>query len=250
MTWRQKQKLWYGFIFALVVLALLYPLYLTVKPAPTCFDRKLNQNEEEVDCGGACLSCSIFKLQNVKTYTTSYFVYADNSLDMVAEVENPNDGWGLREFSYQFIIQGTGGEQAIISGNSFIYPRQRKYVTALNRQLPAFPIKNIILSASSRRENWSEIGVDPVKVNLLNYSFGNNALSAEIINAADKTYAPLTLRFVIFDASDTMVGVVESTLSSLEPLQRQTIRLSLPPFQESPASVIFEADSNVFEGNF
>jgi len=120
----------------------------------------------------------------------------------------------------------------------------------LSKITPAILKKAAMQNDKYSKALWNEIGADPVKVNLLNYSFEHNALSAEIINAADKTYAPLTLRFVIFDASDTMVGAVESTLSSLEPLQRQTIRLSLPPFQESPASVIFEAEANIFEENF
>lgn len=257
MTWRQRKKLFYGLIFIGLIAGILILIFLAFRATPSCRDRRQNQGETGVDCGGPCLDCAISKLQPLKTYPARHFIYEDNSFDLIGEIENPNGGYGVVELEYQFIIRGSGGEVAQVNGTSFILPTERKYILNLNRQAPVFPIASVNFSIIKFPvTSWRKIPVgedSKVRLELLNSEFQADAsgrisgLKAEIINSGSRDYFDLTAKFVILDSADEIIGAVSSQIDQLEALQRQTLQLALPPLSGTPAKVIFQADSNIFK---
>src|SRR3990167_7740487 len=64
---RPLKQFVYGLLYLILFFAASFLIYFLIfKPAPTCFDNKLNHGEEEVDCGGPCPSCELKRLEPLK----------------------------------------------------------------------------------------------------------------------------------------------------------------------------------------
>lgn len=265
MTWRRRKKFFYGLVFVNIVLLCLIFIFLIFRPAPTCFDKKQNQEETGIDCGGSCISCDVFKLASLKIYPAKYLIYDDKSMDLIAEVENPNSNYGVNDFDYKFVINGRNGEIREATGNSFILQSSRKYIISANKEAPDFQISSVVLQINFSPENWQKIISDEksereVQVDLLNYEFIGNpddaeqgsgdkikSIRAEIVNSGNAEYFNIALKFIVLDDSENIIGTAISEIEKLEPMERQTVNLTLPPISKTPASVIFEAESNIFQ---
>ena len=102
MSWATKRQLIILGIVAihlLAVAAIFFALYV-FEPA-SCFDKKQNQDELGVDCGGACVNvCTEHVLPISVIYTRA--IPDKNLYDAVAYLENRNYNFGIAELSYRF----------------------------------------------------------------------------------------------------------------------------------------------------
>jgi len=126
----KTKKLIYG-IFYLAVLFLvgswLYNAFL--KPASTCFDKKQNQGETGVDCGGPCVPCAVLRLESLQAGDVKIFSVSSGRVFLVGEVLNPNSNYGAETFSYKFNIYGVLDRPLeTVLGTDFIYAGQKKYI--------------------------------------------------------------------------------------------------------------------------
>lgn len=256
MTWRQRKKIFYGLVFAGIIAVFLFGVYSVLKPKPNCSDKKQNQKEEGIDCGGPCISCEVFSLSQLKTYPARYLIYKDNSMDLIAEIANPNTDYGIKKFDYKFTIIGTNGETREATGKSFILSSERKYILAINKKAPNFEIASVSFKTDFPKENWQKTEDEnkEVKIDLLNYEFVKNqtdnlvkSINAEIINSGNTEYLDLVLKFIVFDSSEKIIATGISEISKIEPLERQTINITLPALSGIPDKIIFEAESNIFQ---
>ncbi len=264
MTWRQRKKFFYGVVFVNIILIGLILILLIFKPKATCFDKKQNQGEEGIDCGKPCISCDVFKLSPLKTMFNKYLIYEDGTMDLIGEVENSNVNYGVKEFNYKFVITGNNGEIREATGKSFILPSQGKYIVIANREAPEFLISSVYFKVDFPRENWQKLENEElpkeVKIDLLNYEFlpvidsvevgmdnSIKSIKAEIINSDNFEYSNIVLKFMILDSSENIIGTAISEIVNLEPLGRQTINITLPPFSGIPEKVIFEPEVNLFQ---
>ncbi len=109
MSWARKQQIKYFLIvfgFFLVIGLVFYYFY---KPISTCFDRKQNQTELGVDCGGPCsLACSS-QLTRLNIWWTQVMQTAPGKYDVTALVENPNQVFGVKTVPYNIRIYDDHG---------------------------------------------------------------------------------------------------------------------------------------------
>lgn len=125
----------YGLFYLFVFILIVAPLYFFVfKPKPTCFDGKQNQKEEGVDCGGPCARfCLPSNLQMIGLADkVNFFRLNKNHLTILARLKNPNSTHGA-SFKYRLTLYDKL-EQALDSygGETFIYPRQIRYLLLPN----------------------------------------------------------------------------------------------------------------------
>lgn len=97
----------YIIIFLLIISSIVYAL----KSKPSCFDGKLNQDEEHVDCGGVCQKeCKKIAEEAIEIEKTGFVASGlVNKYDIYGQIINPNTFFGSGEFSYHFIIKGKAG---------------------------------------------------------------------------------------------------------------------------------------------
>lgn len=92
-SWAGKRRAAIIGIISLILLSTLLIFGFSIfYETPTCFDRKQNQNELGVDCGGSCTTLCAFQVEDAPVVT---FVRAlapqSGRVDIVAQIENRND---------------------------------------------------------------------------------------------------------------------------------------------------------------
>lgn len=132
MSRRLVKQIIYGFGYSIIVLFILSAFYFVwLKPAPTCFDKKQNQRETGVDCGGSCAACEIKTLLPLQSNWKQYFLI-NGKAALAAQIKNSNVNYGASRFSYDFEVYDKGGVKIKkISGNSFVYASEIKYIFEL-----------------------------------------------------------------------------------------------------------------------
>jgi len=126
---RLIKQIIYGSGYLTVLFLILFAIYFVwLKAEPTCFDNKKNQDEIGVDCGGPCAACEIKTLLPLQSVWNNYFSI-NNKAALSAQIKNSNVNYGASRFSYAFdIYSKTGAKIKTISGNSFIYASEIKYI--------------------------------------------------------------------------------------------------------------------------
>ncbi|MDP3881168.1 MAG: hypothetical protein Q8Q32_03260, partial [bacterium] len=128
------KQLIYGLLYLTIIVGIVYLFYASaLKSAPSCFDNKLNQDEEEVDCGGSCETCAI---RHLKAIEYSREALIDSPIDgesiLIFQLENPNPHFGAKAFNYtaNFYPDNSTSSPALyqFSATSFIYPEELKTI--------------------------------------------------------------------------------------------------------------------------
>lgn len=119
-------------IFVLLFISFAFFLYSVFAPEATCTDKKQNQGEKGLDCGGPCSPCKNKQASEMVVQEVAVVIGGENTFDAVAKVFNPNDVLGARQFKYVFTLKDANGNAiATQEGTDFILPMDTKYVVAL-----------------------------------------------------------------------------------------------------------------------
>lgn len=129
MDFRRKRQFIIIAVVAAVLFGIIFLLVYRLTPQPTCFDNRKNQNEEDVDCGGPCVSCALKHQEPLElSWSPRFFLVGDHQYDFVAEIRNPNLALG-GTFLYTFkIFDNTGFLLAERKGRSFMYPGETAHL--------------------------------------------------------------------------------------------------------------------------
>src|SRR3989344_1458963 len=100
MPERFGKQVLYGAIYIAIIGGIIAGFYFYFREAPTCFDNRKNQGEQEVDCGGPCESCEIGKLKEIEVENAQAIFVAENLVSLSAEVTNPNSLFGAEALHY------------------------------------------------------------------------------------------------------------------------------------------------------
>lgn len=130
MERRTVKQIIYGIFYLLVLAIILAATYfIFLKPSPTCFDNKQNQNEQSIDCGGVCIPCGAKYAEPLKITQLNNSPAGNKKTVLLAEIKNPNLDFGAQEFSYKFnFLDSQGSKISEVSGRSFIYSGEVKYL--------------------------------------------------------------------------------------------------------------------------
>lgn len=128
---RLLKQFLYGFFYLAILAGLVYGIYLYIiyqQPA-SCFDKRLNQNETGIDCGGTCAPCGLENAQPLQLGTVYILPVNDRVVSVITEVKNPNLDFGVNSFDYHFnFYDSTGTSTLSVAGTSLIYPGEIKTI--------------------------------------------------------------------------------------------------------------------------
>lgn len=120
--------------FALLVSLSLGVYFAFLKPEETCMDGRQNQDEQGVDCGGACTNACMEKIVGIdlQQKEVSFVSAGEGEYDVLGQIYNPNDVAGASSFRYVFELKDASGRViATRSGESYILPQETKSLTAV-----------------------------------------------------------------------------------------------------------------------
>lgn len=120
----KKARILFSVIAVFVVIA---AIVFWPKPKP-CFNGVKDGAEDGVDCGGLCAkACPAREIpeyeRKVKVDWARAVVDGKDTYDLVADVKNQNELWGVSGVNYKFKIWGANGQMLKeISGNTYLMP--------------------------------------------------------------------------------------------------------------------------------
>ena len=127
--WRLKRQLVFFGFFAVIILLLAGYVAYRLFPEASCFDRRQNQGEEQVDCGGPCGPCMVAHATEPLVIWTRFFEIRPGVFDVAAFIENANLSLGASPVSYTFrLLDANGGLIVNKRGTTYLLPNQKMLV--------------------------------------------------------------------------------------------------------------------------
>ena len=126
ISWAAKKQLTYLLFVLFVVVGLVFAFWLNIT-SPSCNDKKQNQDEKGVDCGGVCAKECLGEIKDLAVLWSKPFKVSGNNYDAVALVENRNLFLSAQSVKYQFkfyddrniLIASREGEIFVNPGRKF-----------------------------------------------------------------------------------------------------------------------------------
>lgn len=113
MNWAARRRFFIVLIVSVVAAAFLAALSIaTFYEAPSCADKKQNQEEAGVDCGGPCAYLCTTEVQPPTVLFTQVISYGNGRSDVIASIENKNTAAAAKNVPYRITLYGAG--QALI----------------------------------------------------------------------------------------------------------------------------------------
>jgi len=237
---RSIKQLIYGTLYLVILGALGWGIYGIAKPTASCFDNKLNQDEQEVDCGGkSCIVCAIRHLKPLQAAPLNLFRVGDQ-LTALLEFRNPNSTYGASSFSYTITLydsQGTvlGTQQK----TSFIYPTEIKNVFATDFGVSAASVARgeSVIDASSIA--WRPLNDFPLpRAIVRSTTVETDSVKHEavvrgiLVNDNSFVMSRATIVAIASDAFHFFVGTSQTLLQAITPQEERPFRIVIPGIQE------------------
>lgn len=126
---RLLKQLIYGGFFLIIIAGVVLIFYFKFKPQASCFDKRQNQGEEEVDCGGPCESCEIRRLKPI-AINASPRIFDLNTPVLFFGVFNPNPNYAAKKLPYTLKIYDSSNQLiGTREEETFIYSgEEEKYI--------------------------------------------------------------------------------------------------------------------------
>lgn len=256
LTWSSKRKMYVvaGFL-AILFAFLIWKAVPYLNQEPTCFDGKLNGEEEGIDCGGSCeLFCSAEALGLVTRWSRFQEV-VPGRYNVMALVENQNQEAAVEEIFYEFklydkdnifITRKTGStyitpntqtaifESALQTGNRAPSRIQFKFTT---------PPKWVTVKRSffNALQVFSE---DKVLTNL----FVSPELDAKITNASKFDLFDVDVVALLYDEEGGVIGFSKTLIERINRGETQDVVFTWPEgFDVSPTRIEVTPQFDIFD---
>jgi hypothetical protein len=135
---RIVKQIFYGVFYLIVFGTIATGIFFRyLKPAASCFDLTQNEGEQGIDCGGPCANVCTGNLESLQSEGGSVFPNGSGRATLLMKVSNPNRDLGASAIPYVLTVSDTktGAVGALISGATFLYPDQSRYLV-----WPNYPI--------------------------------------------------------------------------------------------------------------
>lgn len=110
MTWAQHRKFIYiGGVVIVFLLVVVLPTIIHFYKAPTCFDKKQNQTELGVDCGGPCQLLCPAQYVPLTVLWSRFSKVSEGDYNALAYIENQNLNAGAGNLDYVFKLYDSRG---------------------------------------------------------------------------------------------------------------------------------------------
>ena len=228
----------YGLFYLAIFGAIFYWFYSpSLKPSSSCSNGIQDVGEQGIDCGGTCSkACTAAQLSAITSGPAMVFHPTPSSVSVMVQVQNPSQIFAARKFYYKFTLLDNSGNQVPggeISGESFVYASEIKYVAEFNKP---FADSSKIVAA-----DFSIIGQPDWVSNSLfgkpNLSLQNSSTSVaanevdiagSIINNDTVSVSNVNIFAIIYSKLGRPAGISKTELNGIMPGQQQSFSITHP----------------------
>jgi hypothetical protein len=226
MLFRKIKQLKILFIYLGVFLLLSLSFYFMAKGDPSCDDRKRNQGEESVDCGGPCRPCpELIELKALKGGFVEWVYDTDNKYDFVANVKNLNDTYGVATFNFKIVVSMSNGEDVLQERweKNFILPGEEKLLFVHGFELLEKPTK-ARLEIDRDSVKWQKfIGLEEPNFVINNTSYGEKGVrnvdfgsaTGTIINRSSIDFGTVDVHVVLRGVKGELLAINSQRMNTV-----------------------------------
>ncbi len=238
MTWAGKRKLIISLILIIIVMILVgVPGYFKYYEAPSCQDKKQNQNEEGVDCGGVCGNLCQALVANPIILWQRAFRVVDGFYNVVVYIQNPNVSAGARNVQYVIRLYDKDNVQiAERKGSGDILPNAISPFFESNISTgKTIPTRTTIEFLTV--PFWeNEVSFPDIRVisKELSREDSQPRLTTKVRNASYFGVDDIALVAILYDTDGNAIGASRSVLDHLEKGEEEDVIFTWPqPFSKA-----------------
>jgi hypothetical protein len=246
-------------IYLLVFVVFLILIYLWLKPAPSCFDAKQNQNEEGLDCGGICAEkCALVAERDLAVQQAGFVPSGvANNYDIFGIVSNPNQNLGSVSFNYQFVVKNAAGAViATKNDKGFILPGETKYLVVSNQAIQDTPAT---VELSLTNPQWVEVNdlyeKPQLKIVYKNYSeitsgVGFSEVTGLLKNESPLSFTTIKVEIILKDDQGQVIALNSTQMGTVQAGENRDFRVFWPNrFTGTVANMEIQPEVNVFDSD-
>ena len=211
-------------------------LWFIYHPRPSCLDGIKNQDELDVDCGGACVKvCPAIEVSKpVVLWQKPLFLTGDR-YGLAALVENKNNRFGITRLDYEFKVFAPGQVLlATVPGSTFMNPSESTIIYEpnidLGQSVPNRVIFEIKDMAWVRVDQPTIIQLVKSQERFINHQ-PNPEARAVIRNDSVVAYNDVVVQVVLSDANRNVFAVSQTIIDVIEPGEAKDVFFHWPqPF--------------------
>ncbi|MFH1694184.1 MAG: hypothetical protein ABH880_00260 [Patescibacteria group bacterium] len=230
---RSLKKLLYGLLYLSIFGGILTAVYfIYFNPKPSCEDGILNQNEEQIDCGGSCISCEIKDFELSKG-EINVFEVGKNKTTLVAIISNPNQNYVASKVRYTIRIKSViGGQLGIVEGETSIYPGEDRYIIESGLSFDSKDAGKIDFEIMDGFELLpKETAVDyEILIRQPKIELTENATKAKgvVTNISGRDTTSIKLSALIFDKEGKLINAGSTILNNLGAFKSDDFDIFMP----------------------
>ncbi|MDP2676118.1 MAG: hypothetical protein Q8O83_00300 [bacterium] len=240
LSWRAQRQLTYFGIFSTIIFLIVFLLIFFFQPAPTCFDRIQNQEEEGIDCGGPCEKGCLGDIKNVVVLWNRVFEVIPSHYDVAVLVENPNLFAGAPIVHYQIKLHDDKNVLvALRGGTTFINPQERFMIFESNIQTAnRVPVQ---ASIEFERIPWERIEEEKPQVTAFNFrmtQFPTGRLDITLRNGNFLPAEQIETAVALLDENGNAFAVSKTRVESIQAESSRDISFTWPfLFEQEPKTI-------------
>ncbi|MCL5733191.1 MAG: hypothetical protein M1334_00810, partial [Patescibacteria group bacterium] len=154
-------------------------------------------------------------------------------ISLLAKIQNPNTAFGALSFSYSFEIDNSAGQSIqSVSGYSFIYPGEVKYLTAIN---VAVPDSSRVAQASLAIQNYNWQPSNKMALPDIEFSNQTTTITTSsitilgvITNKSSLALPAVNIMGILSNNLGLPAGVAKTEINSLQSLEARQFSLVMP----------------------
>ncbi len=243
------------FIYFLIFVAFSLMVYFWLKPAKTCFDQKVNQNERGIDCGGVCQKkCNLLPQFDLTVGEKGYVESGiSGKYDLFGEIYNPNNDFGSGSFNYKFEIKDSSGIVLNqFSGRNFILPGEKKYLVATNVLSTSVPGEITLTISEVEWEEFINYEKPQLKIINRNYQETNSGVgfseaSGLLKNESPFDFSTIKVNMLLKNSAGKIVALNSTILNTVKTGESRDFKAIWPnKFPGEVGDMEFQTEVNVF----
>ena len=255
MNKRIIKQLIIALVFLIILACLASLIYYFKKPEPSCSDGIQNQKEEEIDCGGPCISCELVNIESLKVLWATAISNKNGFYDLAAEIKNPNQNYGSGSVDYKFKLYDYNDNLVDeYSGTTFILPNQSKYLikTKIESSNSIYKVDIDFIDIEWEKPfNYHppEFAIQQKEYYFLdNESLGISQAKAILINKTNFDFEKIDIDVLLFDSLNNLIAVNNTEIRTLPVNQERDFIVTW--FDEINGQVAFieiEPETDIFD---
>jgi Mg-chelatase subunit ChlD len=220
LSWSKKRQVTIVTIIFLISVILFGSIgYALFNQPPSCMDKKKNQNETGVDCGGVCSRICMADTKSLTVDWVRLFKIREGIYSVVAKVDNPAANSIAEDVPYTFSLKDSAGQVVATRSGTVFIPSRSTFVV-FEGTISSDDNPTSVAFQFDEEPQWTRSDYLQPELNILDKQLtdldGTPRLVASIQNPNIVDVKNITLSSLIYDDQGNAVQVSQTYVEKIE----------------------------------